>query len=82
MVKVGALTRRQCRMASRPNTIDINYPIEVAALVGTLNEALDHLDKLGLTEAGARLAMVLDCLTSPSTLPAKIIQPFDHQTTT
>jgi hypothetical protein len=55
-------------VASQLNNIDaddlndIGLKDEIPGIMGDLNNALDRIDRLGLTEAGAMLARVLDCL--------------------
>jgi hypothetical protein len=43
---------------------DIDLTDEMPGILGDLNNALDRIDRLGLTEAGALLARVLDSLAS------------------
>jgi hypothetical protein len=49
-------------MASLLNIVDVDYTHDISTIVDQLSLALDGLDRLGLTDAGARLAMVLDLL--------------------
>jgi hypothetical protein len=49
-------------MASQSVTIDNDNADCVSGIVEDLSHALDRLDMLGLTEAGAKLATVLDWL--------------------
>lgn len=49
-------------MASQSIKLDIDSVDDLPRIVDDLNNALDRLDRLGLTVAGAQLATVLDTL--------------------
>lgn len=54
---VGSLTGATLRLAGRPNTLELEGPLEIVSLVGTLSEAGVHLhlsvaDREGVTRGG------------------------------
>jgi hypothetical protein len=51
-------------MPSRPSNIKVHQPDEINDIVGALNDALERIDLLGLSDTGALLARVLDSLGS------------------